>query len=169
VLSFAACPKPPETKPVSRLGRNLVPAGTFETVDAGARPPAWKIENAADATILVTSENPLHGKRSLRITLGRNHIPPEPPVILSLALPQATITGHDLVLAALSNGSAEAVAQLESPLNGRIPPTWGRLTDHFEIAHHVPAESKETTLSFRIFGTKGSWITIDDVSVRVVK
>jgi hypothetical protein len=166
VLLSPGCHKPHAPNP---LGRNLVPGGSFETLEAGALPPQWRIENGAGAQIAITSDRPLRGKRSLRVTLGRNHIPPERPVVISLRLPQAKITGRDLVLAAVSNGSAEAVAQLDSPVNGRIPPTWGRLTDRFEIAHHVSNESKETTLSFRIFGTKGSWITIDDVSVRIVK
>jgi hypothetical protein len=164
-----ACFKAREASPPSRLGRNLVAGGSFETLATGAPPPRWIVENGSQTDVVVTAERPLRGKQSLRVTLGRNHIPPEQPVVISLRLPQAKIAGRDVVLAAVSNGSAEAVAQLDSPVNGRIPPTWGRLTDKFEIAHHVPAESTETTLSFRIFGTKGSWITIDDVSVRVVR
>ena len=151
------------------LGPNLIRDGGFETTDPEAFPPHWKLEDATGAHAFVTGDHPLSDGRSLRIQLDADHIPPGAPVLLSCDLPILKMRDREVVLSLLSNGSAEAVAVLDTPTDGRIPPTIARLTDRFELASYVPRDARYARLTFRVYGTKGSWLDLDDVSVRLVK
>ena len=148
-------------------GTDLVADGGFEQTADGSFPPGWSIAERGAARAFVTRDHPLDGTGSLRVELLENCFPPAAPAVLSYLIVARRMPRY-VRLRARSSGSAEAMIGIEmtTPLGPQAE--WERFDGSFYGLVRLPG-AQSAALVLRIFGPKGAFLTVDDISIEPVR